>query len=129
MAPVNRNILKKKSYEREQGDERNFFSIKHLLRNKYSVNSHDIIMPSKKVVQSWGFDCLDFECDRDEVKKIWCKLCKEYSELVEVAHERKGVEKFLSEMFVKRTSVIKRNNFSDHCKKSITHASAMAYLS
>lgn len=86
-------------------------------------------MPSKKTVKDWGFACLGYECNGDEVKQIWCKLCREYSELATVSHAKKGVAKIASETFVKGTTVIKKNNFAEHCKKSQTHASAIARLS
>ena len=86
-------------------------------------------MPSKKTVKDWGFACLGYECNGDEVKQIWCKLCREYSELATVSHAKKGVAKIASETFVKGTTVIKKNNFAEHFKKSQTHASAIARLS
>ena len=85
-------------------------------------------MPSENVVKKWGFECLGCECEGGEVKKIWCKLCKEYSELANVSQSKKGVAKVASETFVKGTSVIKKNNFAEHVKKSITHANAIARL-
>ncbi len=85
-------------------------------------------MPSENVVKKWGFECLGYECEGEEVKKIWCKLCKEYSQLANVSQSKKGVAKVASETFVKGTSVIKKNNFAEHVKKSITHANAVARL-
>ena len=63
-----------------------------------------------------------------EVKKIWCKICKEYSELANVSQSKKGVAKVASETFVKGTSVINKNNFAEDVKKSINHANAVARL-
>ena len=41
-------------------------------------------MPSeKKFLESWGYDRIGFESDNDsKVKKIWCKVCREYSDTV-----------------------------------------------
>ena len=85
-------------------------------------------MPSKKTVEKWGFKHLGFECDGDEVKKIWCNLCKEYSELTDVSNFKKGVAKLASEVFIKGTTVIKKCNYTEHLKSHV-HASAVARLS
>ena len=88
-------------------------------------------MPSKKVVESWGYDCIGFESDNDNnVKKIWCKVCREYSTVIgNVGHAKKGVAKISSEIFVKGTSVVKKNNFKEHVQRSQTHASAVLRVS
>ena len=85
-------------------------------------------MPSENVVKKWGFECLRCKYEGEEVKKIWCKLCKEYSGLANVSQSKKGVAKVASETFVKGTSVINKNNFAEHVKKSINHAKAVARL-
>ena len=81
----------------------------------------------KTLQKKWGFECVGCECE-GEVKKIWCKISKEYSELANVSQSKKGAAKVASETFVKGTSVIKKNNFAEHVKKSITHANAVARL-
>lgn len=84
----------------------------------------------KKVVLNWNFDCLGFNVNSDnEVTEIFCKICREYSELQDVKNTKKGVAKTCSETFVKGSSVIKKNNFSDHIKRSNTHAAAVARIS
>ena len=86
-------------------------------------------MPSKKTVDGWGFDCIGYESDvNHEVTLIWCKICREYSQLTTVSHAKKGVAKVASETFVKGTKVVKKNNFADHVKKSVTHAAAVVRL-
>ena len=85
--------------------------------------SHAFGKRCKKV----GFECLGYECEGEQLK-IWCKLCKEYSEFANVSQSKKGVAKVASETFVKGTSVIKKNNFAEHVKKSITHANTVARL-
>ena len=51
-------------------------------------------MPTKKTVKAWGYDCLGYECDSEgNVNKIWCKLCKDYSELADISSHKKGVSK------------------------------------
>ena len=82
------------------------------------------VTPSENIVKKWG--C---ECEGGEVKKIWFKLCKEYSELANISQSKKVVVKVASETFVKGTSVIKKNNFAEHVKNSITHDNAVARLS
>lgn len=88
-------------------------------------------MPSKKTIEKWGFNCLGYECDSEgDVTKIWCKLCREYATLVtDIGHFKKGVAKLSSEIFVKGTNIVKKNNFSDHVKKSATHSCAVTRLS
>ena len=86
-------------------------------------------MPTKKTVEKWGFKHLGYECDGDEVKKMWCNLCREYSEMTDISNAKKGVAKLASEVFIKGTNVIKKNNYSDHMKKSKVHNDAMTRLS
>ena len=88
-------------------------------------------MPVKKVIEKWGFKCLGFETKEngDEVMLIWCKLCREFSEITDVPHKKKGVAKIATETYVKGTKVIKKNNFTDHILHSKTHASAVIRIS
>ena len=84
----------------------------------------------KKVVSKWNFDCLGYNTNSEnEVTEIFCKVCREYSELQDVKNSKKGVAKVCSETFVKGTSVVKKNNFSDHINRSHTHAAAVARIS
>jgi hypothetical protein len=84
-------------------------------------------MPSKKTVDNWGFSCLGYDIGNNaEVTLIWCKTCREFfnSESKNVA-QAKGVAAIGSEVFIKGTATIKKNNFADHVKKSQTHATAV----
>ncbi|XP_071958585.1 uncharacterized protein [Antedon mediterranea] len=80
-------------------------------------------MPSKKVVLKWGFDCLGYDVDEDDiVTKIWCKTCREFCEICEETpsmRARTGAVK--PDCFARGTSTIKKNNFQDHVKKSRAH--------
>ena len=60
-------------------------------------------MPSIKVVKDWGYDCLGFDVNNDGmVVKIWCNLCREYSELTDIKSHKKGVSKIGKELLLFR---------------------------
>ena len=73
-------------------------------------------MPAKKVIKEWVFKCLGFKSKEngDEMTLIWCKLCREFSELSDVSHKKKGIAITATETYVKRTNAIKKNNFTNH---------------
>ena len=84
---------------------------------------------SRKVVLGWNFNCLGYETNEEnEVTQIYCKICREYSNLRDVKMNKKGIAKLCAENFVKGTDVVKKNNFSDHVKKSVTHAAAVTRI-
>ena len=84
---------------------------------------------SRKVVLVWNFNCLGYETNEENVvTQIYCKICREYSNLRDVKMNKKGIAKLCAENFVKGTDVVKKNNFSDHVKKSVTHAAAVTRI-
>ena len=84
----------------------------------------------KKVVENWKFNCVGDETNsKNEVTLIFCKTCREFAKLEDVKRCKKGIAKVVSESFVKGTSVVKKNNFTDHIKRSKTHATAVIRLS
>ena len=86
--------------------------------------------PKKTVVIGWGFKCCGFVTNAEsEVTLIYCKICREYSKLKDVQRNQRGVAKLCAEKYIKGSEVIKKNNFSDHVKKSTTHALAVARIS
>ena len=87
-------------------------------------------MPTSKTVEAWGFSCLGYETSKDgEVKLVWCKTCRDYSNRHSVQFQKKGVAKIASEKFVAGSTVVKKNNFRDHTILSKTHAAAVLFLS
>ena len=49
-------------------------------------------MSHRKIVKAWGYDCLGSQCDDNgNVLRIWCKTCREYSEVADVRSLKKGV--------------------------------------
>lgn len=59
-------------------------------------------MPNKTLVDNWNFKCLAYELDnKEEVIKVWCKTCREYSELKDVKLDKKGIAKIATETFIK----------------------------
>ena len=62
------------------------------------------------------------------LKKSGANFVKNTQNLPTLSQSKKGDAKVASETFVKGTSVIKKNNFAEHVKKSITHANAVARL-
>ena len=78
-------------------------------------------MPNRKTVGNWGFNYLGLEFDEyGKVNLIYCKTCRKYYSNNEVALSldliKAQVDKFITGM-----DVIKKNNFSDHAKKSVSH--------
>ena len=111
----------------------NFLTVLHFYI-EYSVQKKNKggqypTMPTKQVVDSWGFLCIDYELDADNnITKIWCKTCREFYEGKDSAGQKKGVAKLGSETYIKGTKIIKKNNFTDHVKSSITHKRAVLLL-
>ena len=60
---------------------------------------------------------------------LFCKTCRGFSKLRDVKNNKKGVARIGTETFVKGTSVIRKNNFTDHVQRSKTHVSAVIRLS
>lgn len=88
-------------------------------------------MPNKKKVKSWGFSSLGFDCGEEgEVTKIWCKTCREfYSDSKNKTNANlNSFIKGQQDKYVNGTSIIKKCNFSDHIKKSASHAQAIQRL-
>ena len=90
-------------------------------------------MPSTKKVQAWGFKYVGLESDENgEVTKVYCKICREYSALIGsggITHNKEGIGKVATDVFVTGIKVVKRNNFCDHVLKSKTHNDAVNRLS
>ena len=84
-------------------------------------------MPRKKKVDSWGFSCLGYDCNGEgEVIKIWCKTCREFYSNNDVPSEsKKSFIKGQVQKYVDGTTVVKKNNFVDHVKNSVTHRNAV----
>ena len=87
-------------------------------------------MPLKSVVDKWGFSCLGYEIDSNSnVTKVWCKICREFYESSSSSFSnKKGVAKKCADSFIKGTATVKKNNISDHIKKSQTHNTAVLRL-
>lgn len=82
-------------------------------------------MVKSKTVKGWGFPCLGYECDESEnVLKIFCTICREFYSTNAVSDVRGRVEDQVDK-FVKGTTVVKKNNFSDHLTKSRSHQTAV----
>ena len=86
----------------------------------------------KKTVEKWGFKALGYECnEEEEVTFTFCKTCREfYSDqrkhkvVVSSAFIKDQVDKYVT-----GTSVMKKNNFSEHLKKSTAHLNVVKGLS
>ena len=51
-------------------------------------------MPHRKTVKAQGYECLGYHCDDNgNVLRVWCKICREYSEVADVERLKKGVSK------------------------------------
>ena len=74
---------------------------------------------------------LGYECNKEgEVTFAFCKTCREfYSD--QRKHEVVGSSAFIKDQVDKHvtgTSVVKKNNFSEHLKKSMAHLNAVKGL-
>lgn len=88
-------------------------------------------MPKKKTVDAWGIPCAGYECDPDgNVTLLWCKICREFNELESVKKTPglHGIGGINVETYIRGTSTVKKNNFSDHITKSNTHEKAVRRL-
>ena len=80
-------------------------------------------------VEKWGFSCINYETDsHDNVTKIWCKICCKFYSDQAASSQRKAVAKKCSDLFVKGTTAIEKNNANDHVKKSLVHQTAVLCL-
>ena len=89
-------------------------------------------MPTRKTVEKLGFKALGYECNEEgEVTFVFCKTCREfYSD--QRKHEVVGSSAFIKDQvdkYVTGTSAVKKNNFSEHLKKSTAHLNAVKSLS
>ena len=79
-------------------------------------------MPNRKTVQNWGINNHGLECNEyGKVNLIYCKIChKYYSSNNEVASSSYLIRAQVDQ-FITGSTVTKKNNFSDHVKKSVSH--------
>ena len=74
----------------------------HLKCESERIYTNERMPVQKKVVENWKFSCLGYETSaNNKVTLIYCKTCREYSKLVDVKNNKKGIAKS-SETFVKR---------------------------
>ena len=86
-------------------------------------------MPNRKAVENWSFNNLGLEYDEyGKVNLIYCKACCKYSSSDNEVALFSNLIKVLVEKFITGTDIIKKNNFSDHVKKSISHLNAVNAL-
>ena len=89
-------------------------------------------MPSKKKVESWGFNNLGYECSEDgEVTLIYCKTCRDFYSSGNSNDGPGSSAAFIKaqvDKYVVGTNVVKKCNFSDHVKKSVAHLNAVKGL-
>ena len=52
-------------------------------------------------------------------------VCREFYQNISASGDKKGVAKKSADIFVNGTNIIKKNNVSDHFKKSLTHQTAV----
>ena len=68
-------------------------------------------------------------CDEyGEVNLIYCKTCSEYYSSNNEVASSSNLIKAQVDRFITGTDVIKKNNFSDHLKKIVSHLNAMIGL-
>lgn len=85
-------------------------------------------MPNRKKVESWGFNNLGLECNEyGEVSLIFCKTCREYYSSNEISSSSTFIKSQVDK-FVAGTTIVKKSNFSDHIKKSVSHLKAVKGL-
>ena len=75
---------------------------------------------------------MGYKCNEErEVTFVFCKTCREfYSD--QRKHEVVGSSAFIKEQvdkYITGTSVVKKNNFSEHLKKSTAHLNTVKGLS
>ena len=84
-----------------------------------SNNMH--AMPNRKTL---GYECNEF----GEVTVIFCKKCCEYYSTNAISSSLSTLIKSQVDKFVSGTNVVKKSNFSDHIKKSVSHFNAFKGL-
>ena len=92
--------------------------------------SNDIhAMPNRKTIESWGFNNLGYEGNEfGEVTVIFCRTCREYYSTNAISSLSSTLIKLQVDKFVSGTNVVKKSNFSDHIKKSVSHFNAVKGL-
>ena len=74
-------------------------------------------MPTKKKVDKWGYSILGYDCEGENVVKVWCKTGRDFytRENINVsACSSKSFIKDQVDKYVQGTTVIKKSNFDDH---------------
>ena len=83
-------------------------------------------MPSRKTVENWGLNNLGLGCDEyGKVNLKYCKLCRKYSSSNNDVASSSNLIKAQVDKFITGMDVIKKNNFSDHVKKSVSQLNAV----
>ena len=86
-------------------------------------------MPHRKTIGSWGFNNLGCESNEfGEVTLIFCKRCCEYYSTNATSSSSSTLIKSQVDKFVSGTNVVKKSNFLDHIKKSVSHFNAVKGL-
>ena len=86
-------------------------------------------MPNRKTVESWGFHNLGYECNEfGEITVIFCEICHEYYSTNVISSSSPTLIKLQVDKFVSGTNLVKKGNFSDHIKKSVSHFNAVKGL-
>ena len=93
------------------------------------VSNDTHAIPNRKTVESWGFNNLGCECNEfDEVTVIFRQKCREYYSTNAISSSSSTLIKSQVDKFVSGTNAVKKSNFSDHMKKSVSHFNAVKGL-